>query len=119
MGVWRAEGRGKAEPAGSAAHVQEIWLPGNQLVTKEEKGGGVVGGGGRGGGGRGGGEGGGGGGGRGGGGAAAGGTRDCQKGCLQAFLLGPVSPHLDQPNSHKQGDELSVSNWALANNPND
>ena len=40
MGVWRAEGRGKAEPAGSAAHVQEIWLPGNQLVTKEEKGGG-------------------------------------------------------------------------------
>lgn len=91
MGVWRAEGRGKAEPAGSAAHVQEIWLPGNQLVTKEEKGGG----------------------------AAAGGTRDCQKGCLQAFLLGPVSPHLDQPNSHKQGDELSVSNWALANNPND
>lgn len=88
MGVWRAEGRGKAEPAGSAAHVQEIWLPGNQLVTKEEKG-------------------------------LGGRTRNCQKGCLQAFLLGPMSPHLDQPNSHKQGDELSVSNWALANNPND
>lgn len=29
---------GEAEPAGSAADVEETWLPGNQLVTKEAEG---------------------------------------------------------------------------------
>lgn len=37
MGDWRAGG-GEAEPLGSAADVEETWLPGNCLVTKEAMG---------------------------------------------------------------------------------